>query len=213
MNEEEDELIEADDGDRVSCVIQRVLLAPKEERNPRHHSLFKTRCTINEKVCDVIIDGGSSENFVAKKLVASLNLKVEPHPNPYKIGWVKKGGEAHSSGLAGHFGQDKTFEIISKRYYWPQLRRDSNNFVKRCSICQRAKGSSTNAGLYSPLPIPNYIWEDLSVDFVIEFPKTQRNYDSGMVVVDSFSKMTRFIACKKANDEIYIANFFFREVV
>ena len=27
--------------------------------------------------------------------------------------------EAHSGGLAGHFGQDKTFEIIFKRYYWP----------------------------------------------------------------------------------------------
>ncbi|KAA0047078.1 reverse transcriptase [Cucumis melo var. makuwa] len=91
--EEEAKLIEADDGHRVSCVIQRVLLAPKEETNPQCHSLFKTRCTINGKVCDVIIDNGSSENFVAKKLVTALNLKAEPHPNPYKIGWVKKGGE------------------------------------------------------------------------------------------------------------------------
>lgn len=42
----------------------------------------------------MIIDNESSENFVAKKLVTALNLKVEPHPNLYKIGWVKKGGEA-----------------------------------------------------------------------------------------------------------------------
>lgn len=45
--EKETELIEADDGDRISCVIQRVLIAPKEERNPQRHSLIKTRCTIN----------------------------------------------------------------------------------------------------------------------------------------------------------------------
>ncbi|KAA0059834.1 uncharacterized protein E6C27_scaffold108G001170 [Cucumis melo var. makuwa] len=92
--EEEAEFIEADDGDRISYVIQRVLIAPKEETNPQRHSLFKTRCTINRRVCDVIIDSGSSENFVARKLVTILNLKTNPYPNPYKIGWVRKGGEA-----------------------------------------------------------------------------------------------------------------------
>ena len=45
--EEETALIEADDGERVSCVIQRVLITPNEENNPQRHCLFKTRCTIN----------------------------------------------------------------------------------------------------------------------------------------------------------------------
>ena len=46
-----------------------------------------------EKSVMFIIDSGSSENFVARKLVTALNLKTDPHPDPYKIGWVKKGGE------------------------------------------------------------------------------------------------------------------------
>ncbi|KAA0033032.1 eIF-2-alpha kinase GCN2 isoform X5 [Cucumis melo var. makuwa] len=45
---------------------------------------------VDRKPIFVIIDSGSRENFVAKKLVTTLNLKAEPHPNP----WVKKGGEA-----------------------------------------------------------------------------------------------------------------------
>ena len=69
--------------------------------------------------------------------------------------------------------------------------------MKRCAVCQRAKGSSTNAGLYSPLPIPMNIWEDLSIDFVVGSPKAQRVFDAMLVVVDRFSKMAHFLACKK----------------
>lgn len=50
---------------------------------------------IDDKICNVILDSGSSENFITKKFVAALNLKVEPHPSAHKIGWVKKGGEVH----------------------------------------------------------------------------------------------------------------------
>ncbi|TYK04383.1 Integrase, catalytic core [Cucumis melo var. makuwa] len=100
--------------------------------------------------------------------------------------------EAQPGGLAGQFGQDKTFHVINKRFYWSQARRETNNFVKRCAICQRAKVTSTNTGLYTPLPIPKNIWKDLSIDFVVGLPKTQRGFDSVMVVVDRFNKMIVF---------------------
>lgn len=78
----------------VSCVIQQILLTPKSESPNQRHSLFKTRCMVIGKICNVIIDSGSLENVVSKKLVNALNLKLEPHPNPYKVSWIKKGGEA-----------------------------------------------------------------------------------------------------------------------
>ena len=88
------EISTPDEGDQLSCVIQRILFTPTAGQIPQRNSLFRTRCTINDKVCQVIIDSGSSENLVSKKLVSALNLKTDPHPNPYKVSWIKKGGEA-----------------------------------------------------------------------------------------------------------------------
>ena len=55
--------------------------------------MFKTRCTSSGKVCQVIIDGGSCENMIAKEMVEKLNLQCEKHPHPYCITWFKIGNE------------------------------------------------------------------------------------------------------------------------
>ena len=112
----------------------------------------------------------------------------------------------------GHVERDRTLQLISQSYFWPSMRKEVERFVQRCHICQVSKGTATNAGLYMPLPVPTRPWVDVSMDFVLGLPRTQRGNDSIYVVVDRFSKMTHFIACKKTADAVRVAQLFFKEV-
>lgn len=109
----------------------------------------------------------------------------------------------------GHFGRDKTLALISSDYYWPKVTSDVTHYVEHCFICQRSKGVLTNAGLYTPLPVPDALWLDVSMDFVLGLPCTQRSMDSILVLVDQFSKMAHFAACRNTMDATRIAHLYF----
>jgi hypothetical protein len=121
--------------------------------------------------------------------------------------------EKNSGGLAGHFFHDRTFAKMRESYFWPWMWLEVKKFVDRCKIFQHSKGRKQNAGFYHPLSIPEKSWDEISMDFVLGFPRTQRGVDSIFVVVDRFSKMAHFIPCQKTSDATHIVNFFFKEIV
>ncbi|KAD7117017.1 hypothetical protein E3N88_04285 [Mikania micrantha] len=121
--------------------------------------------------------------------------------------------ESHQGGLAGHFGRDKTLKQVQERFTWPKMQQDVTRVLARCRTCHLAKTTHSNAGLYTPLPVPAGPWEDISLDFVVGLPRTQRQKDSIMVVVDRFSKMAHFVPCAKTYDASQIARLYFAEIV
>nr|GEU65561.1 putative reverse transcriptase domain, ribonuclease H-like domain, aspartic peptidase domain protein [Tanacetum cinerariifolium] len=119
--------------------------------------------------------------------------------------------EGHAGRLAGHFGRDKTLALLHEQFYWPKMKRDVNRLLKRCHTCNIAKTKSSNAGLYTPLYVPVAPWEDVSLDFVLGLPRTQRAKDSIMDFIIShaefsYNRPVNRTTCKSPFEVVYRRN-------
>lgn len=68
------------------------------------------------------------------------------------------------------------------------------------------------AGLLQPLPIPEWKWEVINIDFITSLPKNKRHNDSIMMVVDKLSKAAHFISVKSTYKAVNIADIFMKEI-
>ena len=76
------------------------------------------------------------------------------------------------------------------------MKQDVITFVKNCPVCQLNKAEHTPyPGLLEPLPVPDFAWAHISMDFVEGLP-TSENKNMILVVVDRFTKYAHFIAVK-----------------
>lgn len=82
--------------------------------------------------------------------------------------------ELHDGKQGGHGGVVKTQRRLAETFYWQGMLTDICRYVAACQTCQRHKYSTlAPGGLLQPLPIPEQIWEDLSMDFVEGLPKSE----------------------------------------
>jgi hypothetical protein len=105
--------------------------------------------------------------------------------------------EIHNVPYAGHPGYQKTIAVVKSQYYWPGMKKEVVDFISRCLECQKVKAEHRHpAGFLQPLPIPEWKWEVVTMDFITKLPRTNKQHDSIMVVVDKLTKSTHFIPVK-----------------
>ncbi|KAI7967784.1 hypothetical protein MJO29_001061 [Puccinia striiformis f. sp. tritici] len=118
----------------------------------------------------------------------------------------------HDSPLAGHHGQDKTQQLISRDFYWPRMTNDIREYVSACYQCQRNKTPRHKKyGLLQPLPIAPCPWDSLSMDHISQLPLSN-GFDTILVVVDRFSKMALFLKTHTTATSEDLANLFVESV-
>jgi hypothetical protein len=121
--------------------------------------------------------------------------------------------ELHTSPAAGHSSFQKTVQRVNKLFYWPHMRSDIRTYIAECEVCQRHKYKTLSpAGLLQPLPVPDYIWSKLSMDFIDALPNS-RGYTVIMVVVDRLSKAAHFVALKHPYTATSVARAFMDNII
>jgi hypothetical protein len=105
--------------------------------------------------------------------------------------------DAHDSCYSIHPGSTKMYHDLKSRYWWYGMKRAIAEYVALSDNCQRVNAERQRpAGLLQPLKIPEWKWEEISMDFIVGLPKTQNGYDSIWVIVDHLSKVAHFIPVK-----------------
>jgi hypothetical protein len=67
-------------------------------------------------------------------------------------------------------------------------------------------------GLLQPLPIPEWKWETISMDFITGLPRSTKHNDAIMVVVYKLRNDSHCIPFKSTCNEIDISNIFMKEI-
>ena len=125
-------------------------------------------------------------SLLFKSVEGQLRLVV-PNTKDLKTHLLR---ECHDIPVAGHLGRDKTYYSLTWWFYWPGMYTDATQYVACCPECQVNKASTqAPVGLAQPMPIPDAPWQQLTLDLV-SLPKSRAGYDTAVVFVDKFSKMT-----------------------
>ncbi|KAL0562064.1 hypothetical protein IC582_002514 [Cucumis melo] len=122
--------------------------------------------------------------------------------------------EAHSSPFSMHPGSTKMYQDLKRIYWWRNMKREVAEFVSKCLVCQQVKAPRQKpAGLLQPLSIPEWKWENVSMDFITGLPRTLRGFTVIWVVVDRLTKSAHFVLGKSTYTASKWAQLYMSEIV
>jgi hypothetical protein len=121
--------------------------------------------------------------------------------------------EMHNVPYVGHPGYHKLVAAVKSQYYWPCMNKEIVEYIAKCLECQKVKVEHRHlVRLLHPFPIPKWKWEVVTMDFITKFPRTSKNHDSIMVVMDKLTKATHFIPMNIYHKETNVDDIYMREV-
>ncbi|GJS14320.1 putative reverse transcriptase domain-containing protein [Tanacetum coccineum] len=91
--------------------------------------------------------------------------------------------ESHKSKYSIHPGSDKMYQDMKKLYWWPNMKADIATYVSKCLTCAKVKAEHQRpSGLLVQPKIPEWKWDNITIDFVTKLPKTSQGYDTIWVI-------------------------------
>jgi hypothetical protein len=102
--------------------------------------------------------------------------------------------KAHLSKLSIHPRSSKIYHDLRPWFWWTKMKKEIAAYIARCDTCCRVKAIHMKpAGMVQPLSVPDWKWEDISMDLIIGLPTTQKGNDSIWIIIDCFTKSAHFL--------------------
>ena len=137
---------------------------------------------------------------VSEGLLMRENQLWMPNNEDLRLGIIK---ETHNQLAVGYPRVKKTLNMTCCYYYWPRMQQTIEQYVQNCHVYKRAKAArDTYNGLLQPLSVPERLWVNVTMDFVIGLPKCHAHgqiYDAIFMVIDRLSKEHHYILCTEEN--------------
>ncbi|GJS18768.1 putative reverse transcriptase domain-containing protein [Tanacetum coccineum] len=103
---------------------------------------------------------------------------------------------------------------MKKLYWWPNMKADIATYVNKCLTCAKVKAEHQRpSGLLVQPKIPEWKWDNITMDFVTKLPKTSQGYDTIWVIVDRLTKSAIFTPMRETDPLDKLARLYLKEVV
>ncbi|GKC48575.1 putative reverse transcriptase domain-containing protein, partial [Tanacetum coccineum] len=122
--------------------------------------------------------------------------------------------ESHKLKYSIHPGTDKMYQDLKKLYWWPNIKAEIATYVSKCLTCAKVKIEYQKpSGLLVQSEIPQWKWENITMDFVTKLPKTATSQDTIWVIVDRLTKSAYFLPMREDDTLEKLMRLYLKEVV
>nr|GFA67489.1 putative reverse transcriptase domain-containing protein [Tanacetum cinerariifolium] len=122
--------------------------------------------------------------------------------------------ESHKSKYSIHLGSNKMYQDMKKLYWWSNITADIATYVSKCLTCAKVKAEHQKlSGLFVQPKIPEWKWDNITMDFVSKLPKSSQGYDTIWVIVDRLTKSAIFKPIRETDPMDKLAKIYLKEVV
>jgi len=94
------------------------------------------------------------------------------------------------------------------------MKREIAQYVAKCLVWQQVKAEHQRlARLLQPLPIPEWKWEHITIDFVTALPRSPKGNNTVWVIVVCLTKSVHFIPFRVGQSTELLADKYMRKIV
>ncbi|GFS75294.1 transposon Tf2-9 polyprotein [Trichonephila clavipes] len=88
----------------------------------------------------------------------------------------------HNDPMAGHYGEEGTFQKIARRYYWTGMRKYISDYIKKCPECARFKATNQKPAGLLRTPVYSQRFEVIAIDLFGPLPQTDTGHTSAYLL-------------------------------